>query len=109
MSKIKTPKGLNPAGRQLWRWLVDTCGTHDIEPVEPLAVELCRLSGRLATIREKLAAEDLSLADQGRLTNMEVKLNGAFVRAWRSLGLSDKEAPRPPGRPSESEQRLGPV
>jgi hypothetical protein len=98
----KTPRGLGRAGQKLWRWLT-TCYT--IDGAEPLAMELATLTDRLEEIRQALKAPDLTAADRGRLVNAEVKVNAAYTRTWRVLGLSDDPRPdRGPGRPCASDK-----
>jgi hypothetical protein len=82
------PRDLRPAGRGLWRWLVRN---YDFTGAEPLAAELCRLYDGVTDIREKLGTPELKTADRLRLINAEVKLAGAFLRAWRVLGLADDQ------------------
>ena len=110
------PEDLKPdgAGRQLWTWL---CGEFEnIESCRPLAEELTRIADRLAEVRQKIAAQGLTVsAARGRsaknpLLDMELKLSKQYTVLWRSLGLSDKapdDTPvRPVGRPPAGEGKL---
>ncbi len=97
----RAPKGLNQAGRRLWRWLT---AAFDTTGCEPLATELCVVADRLAAVRA-LLPEATTAADRGRLIASEVRLLGQYARLWRVLGLADADTEhRPVGRPPSTER-----
>ena len=106
--------GLKPdgEGRRLWAWLHESC--EGIDSCQPLVMELCKMSDRLAEVRQKIAAQGLSVSGaRGRtaknpLLDMEVKLSKQFQVLWRSLGLADapQEERRPVGRPCASDRLI---
>ncbi len=83
-----TPKGLKPAGGQLWSWL----GKHyDLSDCEPLATQLCILADRLVEVRDLMADATRTL-DKTRLMGAEVSVLGQYVRVWKELGLGEEPA-----------------
>lgn len=82
-------KGLDEAGRKLWRWLRKNYDTTDCEP---LVIELCIAADRLAEIRQLLREADRPL-DKTRLMAAEAACLGRFLRIWKELGLSDDDTP----------------
>jgi hypothetical protein len=63
--------------------------------VEPMAVELCRLADRLASLRAGIASAPHDM----KLINGEMKVTAAFARAWKTVGLADSEAKGKSGWP----------
>jgi len=97
-------------GRRLWAWLHENC--EGIDSCAPLVMELCRIADRLQEIREKIAAQGLSVSGaRGRtaknpLIDVEIKLSKQYQVLWRSLGLADKpeEERRSVDRPCASDR-----
>ena len=99
-TKQAPPKDLKAAGKALW---CDICAQADsIEGTEPMLAELCRLSDRLAEIRETLKREGLMIVDKRHpLVDAEMKCTAQYQRVWRTLGLAEAEPDpvRGKGRP----------
>jgi hypothetical protein len=99
---LKVPKKLQKPGRNLWKAI---CQEYDVEPGAELVLgEICRLWDRLHEIRERLAADGLTLTEgegarkrtrKHPLADLEPKISAAFIKAWKTAGLADTPALRP--------------
>jgi len=111
---MKKPSGLKPAGRRLWSWLEDNCGT--LEPAAPLVAQLCRLADRIDEVQAKLAGEGVTVTIKPvkgtpkvkphPLATLEIKLLAEYRATWRLLGLAEEVPPqkRARGRPTDLER-----
>jgi len=93
--ETKPPHGLGKAGQKLWRHVASN---YDLMGNEPVLEELCRVTDRLAEVRERIAKDGL-IDSKGRkhpLAELEPKLSGQFRMLWRLLGLGDDEEPARP-------------
>ncbi len=89
---MKIPKDLKREGKALWASITEH---FEVEGVEHLLAEACRMQDRLADLRALMAAA--TAADLGRLVNGEAKVMASQARLWRLMGL-DKVEPAKGGK-----------
>lgn len=89
---MKIPQDLRRDGKALWASITEH---FEVEGVEHLLAEACRMQDRLADLRGKMP--EVSSADLGRLVNAEAKVMASQARLWRLMGL-DKVEPAKGGK-----------
>lgn len=111
MPKMTAPKGLQAAGRALWRSITDT---YDLDPHEQLALEqAARCADRLAALHAIVDAEGVTVEDPKRGTEIA---HPALVEARQqqivqtrlltALRLPDSDGVRPQRRGTRGTYRL---
>lgn len=83
---MNIPNDLKRDGKALWASITER---FEVDGVEHLLSEVCRMQDRLAELRKGMPGA--TAADLGRLVNAEAKVMASQARLWRLMGLDKAE------------------